>query len=128
MPLNTETAMNVIAAKLQTKPFTSAFIRSLPLAPGKVSKRTFFYREFLTFYEQQMLSRLAMARALTGSIQPNSPAVKVPLAFSAKLIGHDVGDQRGNKTYQGYKSTRQMIIEGARGKHRQNAAAGVRGI
>ena len=65
-----------------------------------------------------MLSRLAMARALTGSIQPNSPAVKVPLAFSAKLIGHDVGDQRG-EDYQGYTPTRQMIIEiiieGARG-------------
>jgi hypothetical protein len=41
MPLSTETAMNVIAAKLQTKPFTSAFTRSLPSAPGKVSKRTF---------------------------------------------------------------------------------------
>ena len=41
MPLKTETAMNVIAAKLQTKPFTSAFIRSFPLAPGEVFKRTF---------------------------------------------------------------------------------------
>jgi len=56
MPLKTETAMNVIAAKLQTKPFTSAFIKSLPLAPGKVSKTDILYREILMLYEQQMLA------------------------------------------------------------------------
>jgi hypothetical protein len=69
-----KTAMNVIVAKPQTRFLTSAFIRSLPLAPAR-SLSGHFLSEFLMLYEQILpnCSQRSNLRArMAAPVQPQS--------------------------------------------------------